>query len=187
MFDCINGFTSLSIGHWLSNAASKCNGFKVATTASVTDGNTHALHFSRVDDVFQAVGGASIAAENTYWDFTEHTVTKHQSNLVVGSAGCAVDWTQFYLLFCCGSVYTFHIFPFPSDGAHVVQLVQPTVFVVDTFYVDVHCSIADTLGQVEVCVDQGTLLERKEITSVGTSKAQLIVTKQDIEWHISTW
>ena len=81
----------------------------------------------------------------------------------------------------CSRIDTFAIQPFALNRPYIVELVQPIIFVVDTFNVDVDCAIGDGFSQVEVLILQDSLLEQEKIAGVVTAKSQLIVAIQYIK------
>ena len=108
--------------------------------------------------------------------------------MVIGTAGYRVQFAlvRFQLLHST-AVDVFCKLPFRRDGSHIVQLIQPVVFLVAAFNVDIDRTVGQGFCQIEILVLQHTLLEQQEKPGVCAAKSQLIIAIQNIENAGRSW
>ena len=151
--DLVDGFSGLGVADRCGYTTGECDGFQLSSTTHIADGYDHALHFFRIDDVFKSIAGTHITTELSHRYGRKHTITKVQGYLIVGPAGHAEQFSQSRTsLFRSRTIHRGHKLPLAVNAAHIAELIQPAVFVVDPFDVDVHGTIAHTIGQVEILI-----------------------------------
>ena len=185
--DLVDGFSGLGVADRCGYTTGECDGFQLSSTTHIADGYDHALHFFRIDDVFKSIAGTHITTELSHRYGRKHTITKVQGYLIVGPAGHAEQFSQSRAsLFRSRTIHCGHKLPLAVNAAHIAELIQPAIFVVDPFDVDVHGTIAHTIGQVEILILQHTLFEQEEISCVGRTESQLVVAEQEVEHSIGS-